>query len=250
MLVLGTLFRGIIPRYQMRTMRDVSLITLGINLILGATIPHIDNMAHLGGLLGGMAAAAALGPDPALLPERRAPAWLPVLWAFPVMAIAAVGCGLWAVWQDAFPLLRIEDRGGGFRVEVPVGMVVERRSPQLVVTSTVAKGSLRLDSVPQGPGGLLPAVSEAEARARPEATLRRLCAPGERPLGRAKVEQVADTLVLSTAVVGPGGDHEALSISPGPGHVLVLRTQGHSHEAWVRELRARMLASLRHIPPR
>ncbi|MEB3223201.1 MAG: rhomboid family intramembrane serine protease, partial [Candidatus Sericytochromatia bacterium] len=198
MLILGTVFRGIIPRYQMRTMRDVSLITLGINVILGATIPHIDNMAHLGGLLGGMAAAALLGPDPALLPARRAPRWLPVLWVLPALAVVAIGCGLHAVWGGVFPSVRLEDRAGGYTVEVPVGFVFERRSPRLIVTSSVAKGSLRLESLPQGPGGLVPPVTEDDARVRPDATLLRLCAPGERPVGRPVVERHAGVLLLSS----------------------------------------------------
>jgi membrane associated rhomboid family serine protease len=250
MLVLGTVFRGVIPRYQMRTMRDVSLITLGINVILGATIPHIDNMAHLGGLVGGMAAAAALGPDPALLPERRAPRWLPALWIFPLLAAVAVGCGLLAVWRGGFPSLHVEDRAGGYHVEVPAILLVERRSPWLIVTSGGAKGSLRLESVPQGRGGLVPPITEAEAAARPEVVLRRLLAPGERPFGRTTVERKPGAMLISCEVVGPGGDREALTVSPGSQRLLVLRTQGHAREAWVRNIRTRMLASLRHLPPR
>ncbi|MEB3329957.1 MAG: rhomboid family intramembrane serine protease [Candidatus Sericytochromatia bacterium] len=250
MLVLGTVFRGVIPRYQMRTMRDVSLITLGINVILGATIPHIDNMAHLGGLLGGMAAAALLGPDPALLPGRRVPRWLPALWVFPLLAIVSVGWGLWAVWQGASPSLRVEDRAGGYRLEVPVGLHVERRSPRLIVTANGAQGSLRLESVQQGPGGLMPPVTVADVRARPEGTLRRLCAPGERPVGRAVVDEHGGLLVLTTEVLGPDGERETLSLSPGPRRLLVLRTRGLGREAWVRDVRARMLASLQHLPPR
>ncbi|MEB3330843.1 MAG: hypothetical protein VKQ33_16600, partial [Candidatus Sericytochromatia bacterium] len=64
------------------------------------------------------------------------------------------------------------------------------------------------------------------------------------------VERHEGRLLLSAVVVAPGGQPEALSVCPGPGRLLVLRTQGHGSERWVRDLRAQMLSTLRHLPPR
>ncbi|MEB3196503.1 MAG: rhomboid family intramembrane serine protease [Candidatus Sericytochromatia bacterium] len=96
MLVLGLQFRGVVPRHQTRAFRDVALITLGVNMILGSTIPNIDNMAHLGGLLGGAASAYVLGPHPELTsrPGLALPAWS--LWTLPLLAALAVFWGLLA----------------------------------------------------------------------------------------------------------------------------------------------------------
>jgi len=49
-----------------------SLLTFaGYNLLFGAAIPGIDNSAHIGGLLMGLALGAILGPHRTEVPERR-----------------------------------------------------------------------------------------------------------------------------------------------------------------------------------
>ncbi|MEB3285783.1 MAG: rhomboid family intramembrane serine protease [Candidatus Sericytochromatia bacterium] len=106
MLSLGIRFRGAIPRHETRAIRDVALIMLGINLILGMSIPNVDNTAHLGGLFGGMITAFLLGPHPALLREPREtgqqPRWL---WVFPIMALIAVVWGLVFALSGRVPVL-------------------------------------------------------------------------------------------------------------------------------------------------
>ena len=71
---------GLMNRRHLRTefWRSV-LVPIAINLAYGLVAPGINNWAHLGGLAGGLAAAAAMG-----LPARR-----PVLprWAGPALAI-------------------------------------------------------------------------------------------------------------------------------------------------------------------
>ncbi|WP_404333239.1 rhomboid family intramembrane serine protease [Mesobacillus maritimus] len=53
-------FGVIFPRLFMRSLGFNILIVLAINLVFGFTIPGIDNAGHIGGLLGGFAAAGIL----------------------------------------------------------------------------------------------------------------------------------------------------------------------------------------------
>ncbi|MHB9145434.1 MAG: rhomboid family intramembrane serine protease [Symbiobacteriia bacterium] len=75
--------------------------TLLINLVIGVTVPFIDNWAHLGGLIGGFALSALAGlPDEKPVTIRRLAGVillaLFLLWAAPV---------LWHLWylRDFFP---------------------------------------------------------------------------------------------------------------------------------------------------
>lgn len=236
MLVLGTRFRGAIPRHQTRTMRDVSLITLGINVILGATIPHIDNFAHVGGLLGGTAVAWVLGPHPALRPGHAPARWLPVLWGLPALALASIGCGVWAVWGDRFPSVVVTDAAGGYRLTLPGGVPFERQRPGLLLVSSTSEGRVRIDSLPQGPGGLNPPLTEGELRRQPVAAIARVCGPHERPVGPPLLARYGDRLFVSAEVSGQHGGRELLALTLGASRVLVVRTVGAGQDPWVRAM--------------
>lgn len=75
LLVLGLRRRSSLPDpVRRRLLRDMAWIAL-VNLALGATIPYVDNAAHLGGLVAGAALGALLGPDPLLRGLSRPGPW-------------------------------------------------------------------------------------------------------------------------------------------------------------------------------
>ncbi|HEU4384981.1 MAG TPA: rhomboid family intramembrane serine protease [Anaeromyxobacteraceae bacterium] len=64
LLVLGLRRRSALPDFVRRKLlRDMAWIA-AVNLALGATIPYVDNAAHVGGLAAGIALGALLGPAP------------------------------------------------------------------------------------------------------------------------------------------------------------------------------------------
>ncbi|WP_456274044.1 rhomboid family intramembrane serine protease [Bacillus sp. AK031] len=80
-------FGTVYPKVFFRTMGTNILVVIGINLAFGFTIPGIDNAGHIGGLAGGLAAAAIVH-----LPKSRK--W-PTQSGAVLLAIAAVPALLW-----------------------------------------------------------------------------------------------------------------------------------------------------------
>src|SRR5437588_4487346 len=60
LLVFGLRYRSSIPTFFKRAVGTGVLPVIVINLIIGFTIPQIDNSAHIGGLLAGVALAAVV----------------------------------------------------------------------------------------------------------------------------------------------------------------------------------------------
>lgn len=74
--LLGFILRHhrIIPRQALSSLGSSALSMIVLNLFFGFTIPGIDNSAHIGGLLGGIALGwllACAPPEPAAAPSRR-----------------------------------------------------------------------------------------------------------------------------------------------------------------------------------
>lgn len=62
LLLLGLSRRSALPDpIRRRLLRDMTWMS-AVNLALGATIPYVDNAAHVGGLIAGVALGALLGP--------------------------------------------------------------------------------------------------------------------------------------------------------------------------------------------
>lgn len=90
---------------------------LVLNLILGATIPLVDNSAHLGGVAGGLLAAALLHPRPL---RRLAPA-LAVLLLPPLAYAGWLGAGAMTLRPELVTSPRM-----GVRLPVPVGTMPQQ----------------------------------------------------------------------------------------------------------------------------
>lgn len=114
----GLVTFGLIHRRRLRAdfWRAV-LIPIVVNLVYGLTAPGINNWAHLGGLLGGLAAAAALGLS-------GQPRTVPANWASLGLAVVLVGLIPLALrpagWYQAFEqgrVLTTEQRWGEAAME-------------------------------------------------------------------------------------------------------------------------------------
>lgn len=78
-----------------------TLLIIGINIIFGLTVPRIDNMAHLGGLVAGFAIGYSLAPRYQLIDQYTLSprvvdtvSWLNRWWA-PALAVLVLTSGLW-----------------------------------------------------------------------------------------------------------------------------------------------------------
>lgn len=84
------------------------LVVIGINLVLGLSVPGIDNWGHMGGLIGGTAVAYTL------LPIYRAPA-TPQLGAQPLVEEERNGVEwLWVVGHLALLVLAVQQISGQY----------------------------------------------------------------------------------------------------------------------------------------
>ncbi len=91
-IVFGWRFREELPTEIGRALRLRLIPWAVLNLLIGALIPFIDNLAHLGGLLAGAALAAVLSPP--VVPGNEGHPWagrLMVLGVGGLLAWAAVG---------------------------------------------------------------------------------------------------------------------------------------------------------------
>lgn len=77
-----------------------TLVIIGINIIFGLTVPGIDNMAHIGGLMAGFALGYVMAPryqvvnEYAFTPHLRDTNSLAKRWWVPVMAVALLALGV------------------------------------------------------------------------------------------------------------------------------------------------------------
>lgn len=71
--LIGALYFGKtpLPKAAMQSLLKNLLVVVAVNLYLGAKIPGIDNSAHIGGLLMGLALGAIVGPQLMETPDRR-----------------------------------------------------------------------------------------------------------------------------------------------------------------------------------
>lgn len=68
---------------------------IAINLLIGFLIPFIDNLGHIGGLVGGSILAMTMGN--AIIPGEQSPRWLQVMGTLGSLSLLAYA--LWGVWS-------------------------------------------------------------------------------------------------------------------------------------------------------
>lgn len=92
--VFGLRNRDALPRHLRKVFGKGLLPWVGVNLFIGFVVPRIDNLGHIGGLLGG--ALLALLLQDRVLPWRSPPRWAG--WVLTVGSLAALA---WAGWGVA-----------------------------------------------------------------------------------------------------------------------------------------------------
>jgi membrane associated rhomboid family serine protease len=91
-------FRALIPEKARNYILSQLLLITAINLGLGFSIPHVDNWAHMGGLVGGAFIALFLIPDGL---EEKPPAriWNRILTVVVTGSLLLVGWSAYAQWR-------------------------------------------------------------------------------------------------------------------------------------------------------
>jgi membrane associated rhomboid family serine protease len=235
MLVIGLRHQSAIPAHFRKEMRTIALVTLVINLIMGFTVPAIDNYAHLGGLVGGFLLALLLGPSPALVGKRSHPGARLALATLPALAAVALGLGI-AAWTTGKPMLATElGPAGDFAVRVPVEALYGKTATDLYLSKDgnehwiVVTSHENQDARPAkgGPGltgstleaympGIAAALVEGATAAEPPTVVTR---------GAHRFIRVVKTT--------PAGREEAY-VTATAKRLYVIQTKGLSSEAWMR----------------
>jgi membrane associated rhomboid family serine protease len=252
MLVLGARFPGAIPSHQIRAIRHLALLMLGFNLVMGATVPRVDNMAHLGGLAGGLAMAFVLGPHPALSGRKRTFANWTLLWAFPLVAAAALATGLATSATGRMPEAPIVGPTRDYEVTLPIDAPVERVNQYLIARSPRGEHFVLVHSVPNPEGEPAPgrpAFTEATLDARVYEVARRYASQGARLVDRPAVVRGGHHRFLMIPVAMPEGAREEIHVTASPARIYAIRTRGLVADPWVREMRDRVLATFRMRTP-
>lgn len=246
MLALGARFRGAIPGHQIRALRHVALVLLGFNLLLGATIPNIDNYAHLGGLFGGFTAAFLLGPHPAL--TGRKPGFLGglALGVFPLLAVAAIATGLASSATGRMPQVALPGPTRDYVVTLPIDVQVTRDNQYLIVRSTRGEHYVLVHSVPNPegePAAGQPAFTEATLDARVYEVARRYATQGARLVDSPAVVTGGHHRFLMIPIAMPEGGREEIYVTASASRIYAIRTRGLTIDPWVRHTRDQLLAT-------
>jgi rhomboid protease GluP len=104
-IVFGFRYRLVLPPHIGDLFRRRLLPWVGLNLVIGAVIPFIDNLGHVGGLLGGAGFALVVS-------NRVVPAEANALWSRVVMGVAsglvgfATVIGLMISWVELAEMAR------------------------------------------------------------------------------------------------------------------------------------------------
>ena len=246
MLALGARFRGAIPSHQIRAIRHVALVLLGVNLIIGATVPRVDNVAHLGGLLGGFGAAFVLGPHP-ILTGRPPRFWNgPALWVLPLLALAAVSTGLANSAVGRMPSVPLPGPTRDYVVTLPIDVPVDRVNQYLIVRSARADHFVLVHSVPNPEGTSTPgrpAFTEATLDLRVYEVARRYASQGARLVGSPAVMRGGHHRFLMIPVAMPEGEREEIYVTANPARIYAIRTRGLASDPWVARMRDQLIAS-------
>jgi rhomboid protease GluP len=126
MLTTGFLHRQAVPRRWGRAFGKGILILIVLNLLLGMTIPHIDNWGHVGGLIGGMVLAALIPPPvPARLAvsdEKPSQEWV---WISVLVVVLGMGAEV-RYYRSSHEVVRLLQQGERFHAAHKDDQALER----------------------------------------------------------------------------------------------------------------------------
>ena len=117
-LAFGLRYRSLLPTWYRTLLGDAAIPTVLGLLLIGITSQGVDNWAHVGGLLAGIATGAVMRPR--LLADSRRLWWEPALRAAPSLAVlAVVFLGEPLFFGQVLPRMRTE-RSEAFGLTMPV----------------------------------------------------------------------------------------------------------------------------------
>src|SRR5919197_3195802 len=120
LIVFGLKYRSILPARYRRILGEAAIPVALLLLLMGFTSPGVDNAAHVGGILAGMAVAAFLRPR--LLADAPRWFWAPAIRALPSAVLLVLVLFGRQLFADALPPLRLErDDEFGISVWIPSG---------------------------------------------------------------------------------------------------------------------------------
>jgi rhomboid protease GluP len=120
LIVFGLKYRTILPAPYRRILGEAAIPLALLLLLMGFTSPGVDNAAHLGGILAGMAVAPFLRPR--LLADAPRSPWQPALRALPSATLLVLVLFGGRLLADALPPLRLKrDDAFGISVDLPSG---------------------------------------------------------------------------------------------------------------------------------
>ncbi len=114
----GLKYRSLLPTRYRTILGDAAIPTVLGLLLIGITSHGVDNWAHVGGLMAGLATGALMRPR--LLTDARRFWWEPALRALPSLGVlAVVFFGQTLFFGTLLPTLRVE-RDDGYGISMPV----------------------------------------------------------------------------------------------------------------------------------
>lgn len=120
LIVFGLKYRTILPAPYRRILGEAAIPLALLLLLMGFTSPGVDNAAHLGGILAGMAVAPFLRPR--LLADEPLSPWAPAARALPSAVLLVLVLFGGQLFTDALPRFRTErDDAFGISVDLPSG---------------------------------------------------------------------------------------------------------------------------------
>ncbi len=122
-LAFGLKYRSLLPPSYRSLLGDAAIPTVLGLLLIGITSQGVDNWAHVGGLLAGIATGALMRPR--LLADARPHRWEPALRAAPSLAVlTVVFLGEPLFFEQFLPRVRVErSEAFGLTMPVPSGWV-------------------------------------------------------------------------------------------------------------------------------
>lgn len=264
MLILGIHHQDAIPKHHKKSMRDLAGIMLVINLgfglvsaavnhFFGPIVPQIDNFAHLGGLVGGTAMAALVGPHPALV-GRRTSAWKQrALAVFPLVALSGLGMGAWYVVSNQTPMVWLRGPSGDFRLKVPLTtldfLYTDRRFYLSADNNTHYVLIESSENPARTESGSRPPLLESTLEAYSGVLAGQYVSPTEKLAKMPVVERHGNYRFVRIELAAPDGRREEVYVTASRDRLYAVRTKGLSERDWVRPTLDQVLASFVMAPP-